>query len=241
MNHASFQELIQKRRSNRKFCPDTKVPAEVVETALQHAILSPNSSNMQLWEFYWVQSVAVKEQLTKACLGQSAARTADQMVVFVTRQDHWKRNARWNRQRVVESIGSEIPDKRQQRGLDYYGKIMPLLYRNDWFGISTLVRKSICFYMGLRKPFMQLGGKADQRVMVHKSCALAAQSFMLSIVAAGYDCCPMEGFDARLVKKSLALPKGAEVNMIVSVGKGLPDGVWGERHRLGFDEVVFKR
>jgi nitroreductase len=41
--------------------------------------------------------------------------------------------------------------------------------------------------------------------MIHKSCGLAAQTFMLSIVAAGYDCCPMEGFDARYVKKALNL------------------------------------
>ena len=241
MNHTSFTELTHKRRSNRKFSPDVNVPAEVVESALQHAILSPNSSNMQLWEFYWVQTEALKEQLTKACLGQSAAKTADQMIVFVTRQDHWKRNAAWNRQRVAESIGTGTPNKLQQRGLDYYSKLMPILYRNDWLGISTLIRKAVCFFMGLNKPFMQLGGRADQRVMTHKSCALAAQSFMLSIVAAGYDCCPMEGFDARYVKKALKLPKRAEVNMIVSIGKGTPEGVWGERHRLGFDEVVFKR
>jgi nitroreductase len=163
------------------------------------------------------------------------------MVVFVTRQDHWKRNAAWNRQRVADSIGAGEPNKLQKRGLDYYGKLMPLLYRNDWFGISTLIRRGVCFFMGLNKPFMQLGGRADQRVMIHKSCGLAAQTFMLSIVAAGYDCCPMEGFDARYVKKALNLPRRAEVNMIVSIGKGTQEGVWGERHRLGFQEVVFKR
>jgi nitroreductase len=84
-----------------------------------------------------------------------------------------------------------------------------------------------------------MGGLADQRVTVHKSCALAAQTFMLSIAAEGFDSCPMEGFDQRRVKKNLNLPKGAEINMIISVGKGLPEGIWGERLRLPFDEVVF--
>ena len=76
--------------------------------------------------------------------------------------------------------------------------------------------------------------------MVHKSCALAAQTFMLSIAAEGFDSCPMEGFDAVRVKKALNLPKGAEINMIISVGKGTQEGVWGERFRLPYEEVVVK-
>jgi nitroreductase len=95
--------------------------------------------------------------------------------------------------------------------------------------------------MGMRKPFMRFGGEADQRVMAHKSCALAAQTFMLSISAEGLESCPMEGFDAVRVKKELGLPKGAEINMIISVGKGTDEGVWGKRFRLPYEEVVFTR
>jgi nitroreductase len=92
--------------------------------------------------------------------------------------------------------------------------------------------------MGLRKPFMRFGGDADQRVTVHKSCALAAQTFMLSIAAEGFESCPMEGFDAVRVKRALGLPSGAEINMIIAVGKGTEAGVWGPRFRVPYDEVV---
>jgi nitroreductase len=118
---------------------------------------------------------------------------------------------------------------------------MPLAYRSDIFGISTLIRTALCFFMGLRKPFMRFGGDADQRVTVHKSCALAAQTFMLSIAAEGFESCPMEGFDSKRVKKLMNLPAGAEVNMIVSIGKGTEKGIHGERKRLPFEEVVFVR
>ena len=47
----TFDQIIQFRRSNRKFDPNQPVPANVVEKALEHATLAPNSSNMQLWEF----------------------------------------------------------------------------------------------------------------------------------------------------------------------------------------------
>ena len=82
--------------------------------------------------------------------------------------------------------------------------------------------------------------KNDARVVVHKTCALAAQTFMLAMSNEGYDTCPMEGFDSRRVKNILNLPFGAEVNMIVSCGIRDEKGVWGDRMRVDFEEV-YKR
>lgn len=240
MLSTQFEEIIQKRRSNRRYDPAVKVDDAIIERSLQRSILSPNSSNMQLWEFYWIKSETEKKVFLPLCLGQSAAKDTGHIVVFVTRQDLWKKRAAWNLKQVKDSIEGE-PTKMQKRGLQYYGKLIPLLYRNDIFGISTFIRWNICFWMGLRKPMMRFGGKADQRVMVHKSCALAAQTFMLSISAEGFQSCPMEGFDAVRVKKQLKLPAGAEINMIVSVGKGTEEGVWGPRFRVPYGDVVHVR
>jgi len=234
---SSFEEIIQRRRSNRKFDANIEVPDDVIVRSLERSILSPNSSNMQLWEFQWIKDPALKESFTALCLDQNAARTAKQLVVFVTRQDLWKQRAAWNYNKIKEGINGE-PNTAQKRGLDYYGKLMPLAYRSDIFGITTLIRRALCFFMGLRKPFMRFGGKADQRVTVHKSCALAAQTFMLSVAAEGFESCPMEGFDAVRVKRALGLPSGAEINMIIAVGKGTEAGVWGPRFRVPYNEVV---
>jgi nitroreductase len=81
---------------------------------------------------------------------------------------------------------------------------------------------------------------ADMRVVVHKSVALAAQTFMLSMQAEGYDTCPMEGFDSRRVKKFLGLPRAAEITMIVSVGTAKPEGIYGKRIRIPNEEVIFE-
>lgn len=232
-----FDSIINRRRSNRRFESDTAVPDEVIKKALQHAILAPNSSNMQCWEFYWIKDAEEKKKMAAYCLGQGAATTAKHLVVFVTRQDLWKKRARWNYERIKEGIPGE-PNKQQQRGLDYYKKLMPLAYASDWLGVLSLVRRAISFFGGLQKPFMRFGGKADQRITVHKSCALAAENFMLSIAAADFDTCPMEGFDAKRVKKALDLPCGAEINMIIGVGKGTEQGIWGPRNRVSFEEVV---
>jgi nitroreductase len=216
-----------------------EVPDDVIKKSLERAILAPNSSNMQLWEFYWIKSDELKQALVPLCFGQSAAKTAKHIMVFVTRRDLWPQRAAWNLSKIKEGIGDQEPTILQKRGLDYYGKLMPLVYRRDLFGLSSLLRKTICFAMGLIKPFMRMGGNADQRVMVHKSCALAAQTFMLSITAEGYASCPMEGFDAVRVKKQLNLPRGAEINMIIGIGKGTEAGIYNPRIRVAYDDVVF--
>lgn len=238
MYSKEFQEIVNYRRSNRVFDANIPVPDDVIQKSLERAILSPNSSNMQLWEFYWIKSDDVLKKFVPLCLNQQAARTAKQMVVFVTRKDKWRERAKWNLDRIKETISGE-PNKLQKGGIDYYSKVMPLLYMNDGIGIMSTIRRAISFFAGLRKPFFRTGGIANQRIMVHKSCALAAQTFMLSIAAEGFHTCPMEGFDAKRVRRALKLPMGAEINMIISVGKGTEEGIWGPRFRVPNEEVIF--
>jgi nitroreductase len=233
-----FKEIVKNRRSNRQFSADIEVDDHVILSALELAQLAPNSSNMQLWGFYWVKSAELKQKMTPLCMGQSAARTAKHLVVFVTRQGLWKERASWHYENIKRSIVGE-PTKLNKRGLSYYKKLMPLIYRHDPFGFMTMTRKMIVLFKGFKKPFMRIEGHGDQRVMLHKSCALAAQTFMYAIASEGFDTCPMEGFDAKRVKKLLALPKDAEITMIIAVGKGTEKGVYGERTRVPSDQVVF--
>jgi nitroreductase len=235
----AFDSIVQFRRSNRSFDSSVEVPNDVIEQALEQAMLSPNSSNMQLWEFHWIESADLKKKFIPLCLDQSAAKTAKHLVVFVTRQDLWKKRARWNYEKVQSTIlGEQTPQ--QKGGLQYYKLLMPFLYVRDPFGIMGLIRKMVSFFMGLTKPFFRAGGIAFQRIVVHKSCALAAQTFMLSIASAGFHTCPMEGFDEKRVKKILNLPGRAEINMIIAVGKGTDKGIWGPRFRVPKEEVIVK-
>lgn len=238
MSITAFENIVNNRRSNRKFDAEIEVPDEVIKKAIELAILAPNSSNMQLWEFHWIKDKSVQEKFHPICLNQSAAKTAKHLVAFVGRRDLWKSHAAWNLNLVKSTIGDREPSKREKRGLQYYSILMPLVYRRDWFGVSTLIRRLVCYIKGFNNPFMRINGNRDQNVIVHKSCALAAQNFMLAVGAQGYDTCPMEGFDPILARKALGLPKGAELNMIVAVGKGTPEGIHGERKRLPYNDTV---
>lgn len=236
----TFDEILDKRRSVRIYDENAAFDENVIRRGLERAILSPNSSNMQTWEFYWVKTQATHDALTHACMNQSAARTAKQLVVFVTRQDKWQHRVRWHLDNLKAQFQGKELTKRDKRALDYYGKLMPLAYRNDFLGLSTLLRTILMIYLGLRKPITRVTSHADQRVICHKSCALAAQTFMLSLAADGYDTCPMEGFDERLIRKILNLPAAAEVTMVVACGIAKEGGIYGERLRLPFEQVVFE-
>ncbi|MFM7913621.1 MAG: nitroreductase family protein, partial [Bacteroidota bacterium] len=76
MHSQSFQEIVDFRRSNRLFDTNTPVPEEVIQRSLERAALSPNSSNMQLWEFHWIKSEEALDSMGPLCLNQNAARTA---------------------------------------------------------------------------------------------------------------------------------------------------------------------
>jgi len=237
----NLEEVLQFRRAVRVYDPAQPIDPQKVKKCIELATLAASSSNMQLWEFYHVTDKATMAQLSRASLDQLATSTADQLVVFVTRQDLYKKRARFILNFEKDNIKRYSPVDRQEKRMKdremYYGKIMPLLY-SRFFGLVGYLRWAIVSTVGLFRPITRQVKESDVRVVVHKSCALAAQTFMIAMANEGYDTCPLEGFDSKLVKKALHLPRGAEVNMIVSCGirKGT-EGIWGERCRVPFEEV----
>lgn len=234
-----FDEIVNARRSVRIYDTTKQVPEEVIKRSLSRALLAPNSSNLQLWEFYRVKSADKKAKLAKICLGQKAATTASELIVVVTRKDKWKERSEFVFGESQKGFGN-IPEKQQKLVKTYYKQLIPLLYSKTPLDVSGGVKKVMTTIKGLSGPTMREVSENDMRVVVHKSAALAAQTFMLSIKAEGYDTCPMEGFDSLKAKKLLNLPAGAEINMIISVGMGTPEGVYGKRVRVPEKEVIFE-
>src|SRR3989339_373592 len=238
----TFEEIINYRRSVRYY-KDAPIDPEKVKHCLELASLSPNSSNMQLWEFYHITDPLILKRLSVACLNQQAATTAQQMVVFVTRQDLYRKRAKklieLESLNVLKNSPVEKQEKRVKTWKLYYGYVMPFLY-SRFLGIFGIFRKILVSIVGLFRPITYQVSEADVRVVVHKTCALAAQTFMLAMANEGYDTCPMEGLDSRRVKRALKLPIGAQINMIISCGMRDNRGVWGDRMRVPFDEV-YKR
>ena len=83
----NLQEVLEFRRSVRVYDEAQKIDTEVVKKCLALSTLAPSSSNMQLYEFYHITNPEALKKLSVACLDQTAASTAQELVVFVVRQD----------------------------------------------------------------------------------------------------------------------------------------------------------
>lgn len=238
----TFEEIVNYRRSVRHF-KNLPIDSDKVKHCLELATLAPNSSNLQLWEFYHITNPEILKKLAVACLGQQAATTAQQMVVFVTRQDLHRKRAKEMLVLETQNVQNSSPKLKQEKRIKtwniYYGKVIPFLYTR-FLGILGILRKIMVNLIGLFRAITYQVSENDIRVVVHKTCALAAQTFMLAMANEKYDTCPMEGFDSRKVKNILDLPFGAEVNMVVSCGIREENGVWGDRMRVPFTDVYHR-
>ncbi|MBB6324453.1 nitroreductase [Algoriphagus iocasae] len=232
-----FFEAVESRRSVRIFDQEEDFDHSVVQRCLEAAILSPNSSNLQLYEFIRVpESSHFKDQIAQLCMRQKAAVTARELVVVVTRRDLWKSRAEANYNYIKTTVQNQS-EKKQKQALSYYGNLIPKLYSRypGW----TLIKKLIAWWVGLRRPMVREVSETDVRISVHKSAALASMTFMLGMKASGYDTCPMEGYDSKRISKLLNLSKGSEICMIIGCGKGLPEGVYGERFRIASKKLIY--
>ena len=236
----TVSEAIHYRRSVRIFDAEKPLDTSLVKKCIEQATLAPNSSNMQLWEFYHITSKETIDKIAPLCFNQNAAKTAQQLVVFVVRKDLWRKRAKANLEFMDRVFGKDTP-KSEQRGREkvarnYYGKIIPFAYF-DFMGIFGWLKYLMILIVGLFKPMYREVRNKDMRIVAHKTCGLAAQNFMISMAAVNYDTCPMEGSDTWKVKRVLGLPLSAEINMIVSCGVRSEKGVYGERFRIPFEEI----
>lgn len=228
----AFTKVVESRRSVRIFTDDP-IPEEVMRECLRLALLAPNSSNLQTWDFYWVRTPEKKAALVTYCLNQPAARTAQELVVAVARPDRWREtNA------LMLAKFDESRKVRLKAAYQYYRKIVPLAYDMGPLGMYGPFKTLWVALIGLLKPIprgpFSLSGMAT---WAHKSTALACENLMLALRAHGFDSCPMEGMDGVRIKKLLNLPRGAQVCMVISAGMRAPEGVYGPRVR--FDRELF--
>lgn len=233
----AFDRVLRSRRSVRKFT-DQPVDEQLMQRVLDAAVLAPNSSNLQPFEFVWVRSPEPRARLVKACLSQSAARTATELVVCVARWDRWRETC----DEMATWLQTQ-PNIPRPVSL-YYEKLAPALYRLGPLGLEGRLKGLGMSAAGLlraspRGPV----DRHDMRLWAVKSCALACENMMLAARAQGLDSCPMEGQDPVRVGRLVGLSRFGfrrswDIPMVIAFGYRDPQrGLWGaqwrrERHKL---------
>ncbi len=229
----NFFDLVDKRRSVRRFT-QTTVPESVIQKALDAALLAPNSSNLQTWNFYWIRSEHKKKEAAYLCLNQSAARTASDLIVVVASLKTWKRSLPKIQQFLVINKASNTV-------MNYYFKTIPKIYYFGFMGMLGFIKKIIAFIIWSRQPMsMRFAYKSELQEVCIKSSALAAQNFVMAITAQNYGTCMMEGFDEIRMSRLLKLDNDDRITMVIAVGEPAADGIIGPRFRIESDLVIHK-
>ena len=229
-----FKKSLNGRRAIRIF-DGVPIPEDTMRDCLKDAVLAPSSSNLQCYELYWVRDDIKKRQLAELCLGQPAATTAGDIVVVVSRVDQWESHL--EKLTGIMTQNGEKPMAGPVR--DYYENIIPMLMKTDRFGFNNLKRRFMFWYKSRSEPTVNGPVKrADHRVYGHIQASLTAENLMLSLAAHGYESCPMGGIDKRGIGKLLGIPSSAEITMVIGAGTGTPQGLFSERVRLPFGDLV---
>ena len=225
-------QTIEKRRSVRKFS-SAKVPEAVIEDTLQMAILAPNSSNIQPWDFHWLRE-GMKEQAAICCLNQVPARTSSDLIVIESNVTKWKRAS-------TPLLEYALRHNLSKGMISYHQKVLPFVYMTDPIGFIAACKWLFFSFSGLfrpvpRRPMTQ----RDHDEVALKSAAFAGAYFSLAITANGYSSCVMEGFDEKRLRRLLKLDRRSRIAMVIAVGVEAEDHILTPRIRLPLSTVVHR-
>lgn len=225
----ALDSLLRSRRSVHAFTP-RPVAQRDMEAILHAATFAPSSFNLQPYEFYWVRTPELREQLNSMCLKQRPAVTAQELVVCVARWDRWRDTAAehmaWLKSNPDVSPKSVAFHAREH-------KLFPIMFAHGPFNLLGRLRTLAVATIGLFRPILRLP-KSPEQLMAWaiKSAALACDHMMLAAHAHGLDTCPLEGFDSVRVGKLLRLKGRWSIPMIIAVGY---------RHERGIYEPQWRR
>jgi nitroreductase len=235
----AFDLVLRRRRSVRRFTPQP-IAEQDMRDVLEAGVLAPNSSNLQPFDLYWVRSPERKAALVKACLSQSAARKATELVVCVARWDQWD-DTRAEYLAFLQREPNSVP----KPVMLYYTSLSRGLYSLGPLGLAGKARRLGAKLAGLtravpRAPY----DREDMRVWAVKSASLCCENMMLAAAAKGFDSCPMEGNDPLCVADVVGLSRAQwkqtwDVPMVLAFGFRDPEGgVWGTQWRRSREKLV---
>lgn len=226
-----FRKVIHSRRSVRRFT-DEQIPEDVVNDCLDMALLAPNSSNLQPWDFYRIVDPDKKSAMGPACLNQNAAKTAAELILVCGRTRSWKKHSAEMLDYWPEETVPRIVEQYYKVGAKVHYGNLPL----DPFG---KVKKLIRNVAGIAAPAPRWpNNTADMQLWAAKTASLAAENLMLAFRAHGFDTCPMEGYDDARVRKIVKLPRDAFIVMIIAAGRRAENGVYHRRFRFERERFV---
>lgn len=87
-----IKEIIEQRRSIKKFDPDYVINQSEIDDILTHAILSPTAFNIQNWRFVVVKDKNLRQKIRTVSWDQPQVEEASLLIVLVADLMAWNKN-----------------------------------------------------------------------------------------------------------------------------------------------------
>jgi nitroreductase len=212
----AFDALVRSRRAVHTFSSRPVAQADM-EAILGAALLAPSSFNLQPYELYWVRSPEHRQQMATLCLGQKAARTAQEFVVCVARWDQWRECG--EEHLAFLRASPHATEKQVHHHAGIYRQ-MRLFFAEGPLNVLGWVRTLAFALRGLWRPTMRPPAHpGEHATWAVKSTSLVCENLMLAARARGLDTCPLEGFDAVRVARLLGLDGHRwSIPMVIALG-----------------------
>ena len=88
----SVSEALATRRAIKHFDPDHKMPADVFDILMRHALYSPTAFNIQHWRFVRIQDAAQRQSIREAAWDQAQVTEASELLVLCFDRKAWEKN-----------------------------------------------------------------------------------------------------------------------------------------------------
>ncbi len=228
-------ETIFQRRAIKVFEP-VEIADALREQILDAARVAPSSFNMQPYQFYWVQTPALKRTAARMCMGQMPAETASALIVAVADIGSWRSTGQayleWIRKAGFSD--KEVSEREQK------SKFAKWFFMQGWFGalgaLKWVALRVLHVWKIMGMPPVSRKGLFKWAV---KNTSLACENLMIAAEALDLNTCPMEGFDARRLSKFLGLsPQHHEIVMVIAIGKKSARHIDGPRWRRPLNATV---
>ena len=83
MTTTTIQQLMQERKSVRKYKEGVVIPREQLQALLEQAITAPSSSNMQPWRFLVIEDQQVKKELRQISNDQEQVEASSAIIAVL--------------------------------------------------------------------------------------------------------------------------------------------------------------
>jgi len=78
-----LKQIMQMRKSVRKYNAETKIPREIIMQLLQDATSAPSSSNMQPWRFLVIDDKEIQKNINFFSFNQEQIETASAIIAVI--------------------------------------------------------------------------------------------------------------------------------------------------------------